>query len=237
VKASDLGFNLKTGHHNKNLTGTESAFLTILWVDHVGPENRISADALAACFAEKLSGNEISPEEREALGGHYWKDFPAFLSQIKRDVRRLQNHLLTRHDNIAVLSAAGPGGGYWIAESEKEASEFYDTFRKRGMTGLVKASRGKKAALIDMMQQLSFEFEDLVDKTFDGPVARRVGPPAAIDVVDAFLSKMTANPEQFADGLRKIGAKYGSVLLPKEHVKQLAAKAAELQQLVAGLGV
>jgi hypothetical protein len=236
MKLSDLGFS-KTGHHDKTLTVVESAFLSILWVDHVGHKNRISADALAACFDEKLSGKEIPPDEREALG-RYWRQVaPNALDAAKRIVRTLQNHLLVKHDHIAVLSAAGTEGGYWIAESDTETHEFYDTFRKRGMTGLVKASRGKKAALIDMMQQLSFEFEDLVDKTFDGPIARRVGPPAAIDVVDAFLSKMTANPEQFADGLRKIGAKYGSVLLPKEHVKQLAAKAAELQHLVAGLGV
>jgi len=238
MKLSDLGFDTKTGYHDKNLTDMESRFLSVLWTDHVGPENRISAEALAAAFDHILVfGDEVSPEEQERLGRLYRRLYPKCLDKRKRDVRALQNHLLTRHDHIPILSAAGNYGGYWLANDEAEAKAFYETFRKRGLTGLVKASRGKRAALVDMMQQLSFEFEDFVDKTFPGPVVRRADAPAPIEVVDAFLEKMTADPEKFADGLRKIGKKYGSVLLPKDQVKALAAKAAELNSLVASLEV
>ena len=124
------------------------------------------------------------------------------------------------------------------AENETEAAEFYDTFRKRGLTGLVKATRGKKAATVDIVQQLAFEFDDLVDQTGVTHMIRpRAGTPMPIEIVDAFLEKMTQNPQQFADGLRKIGAKYGSVLLPKERLHMIRSRVSELEDLVKSLGV
>ena len=138
-----------------------------------------------------------------------------------------------------MLSKAGKDGGYWIAENKEEADAFYATFRKRGLTGLVKASRGKQSAMVDLVTQLSFEFDDLVDKTdraSEIPARRNATP---IEVVDAFLKKMTENPEQYADGLRRIGDKYGSVLIPKKRYEDMITgirtKAAELQAMVASL--
>ena len=164
------------------------------------------------------------------------RKIPDVLEQLKRDIRTLHNHMLERHDQVPILSSAGVGGGYWIAETEAEAVAFYDTFRKRGLTGLRKASRGRKAALIDMLQQLSFEFDELTDKTdYAGFVRRSVETPTPIDVVDAFLERMMGNPEKFSDGLRKIGQKYGSVLLPKDRMLEIKAKAAELAAMMEGI--
>jgi hypothetical protein len=218
MKLEALGINPKTGRHRKNpMTLEEQAFLGILWVEHEGKENTISADDLAKAYEWKV---------------RTWSEH----EKVKREIRYLQNHLLVDH-NIPVLSMAGEGGGYWIAASESEAFEFYDTFRKRGLTGLVKASRGKQSAMVDMVAQLSFEFEDLVDKT--GIQTQRIvpkgGTPAPIEVVDAFLERMTRDPAKFADGLRKIGQKYGGVLLPKEKLVALRSEVARVQELVRSL--
>ncbi len=138
---------------------------------------------------------------------------------------------------IPILSKAGNDGGYWIAGTEEEAAEFYETFRKRGMTGLVKASRGKQASMVKMVTQLSFEFEDLVDKTgYTHMIRPAAGMPMPAEVVDAFLEKMTRNPEKFADDLRKIGQKYGSILLPKEKVLEMKRATERLRQMVENLG-
>jgi hypothetical protein len=238
MKLEDFGINPKTRIHNRNLTFVENRFLGILWIDHVGAENKISADALAVKFEYAMWGNEIKPEDLTTVIFLMLRDSPVIVNRRKRDVRYLQNHLLFDHKNIPLLSKAGTDGGYWIAESKEETEEFFQTYRKRGLTGLVKASRGKKAAMVDMMQQLTFEFEDMVDLTGGRLTARdKSGDdlPMAIEVVDAFLSKMLQDPEKFSDGLKKIGQKYGSVLLPKAQVKAMQAKAAELQELVASL--
>jgi len=233
MKLGDLGIDLKTGYHNKQLTAVESRFVGILWEDHVGKKNRLPADHFAVLFSGVKTTLSV-PQFLKILDRAGRRE----LERVKRDLRYIQNHLLREHSNIPVLSQAGPGGGYWIAESEAEAASFYDTFRKRGLTGLVKASRGKQSATVDMVQQLAFEFDELVDQAGATPMIRpRACAPMPVEIVDAFLERMTKNPEKFADGLRKIGAKYGSVLLPKERLHMIRSRVAELEDLVKSLGV
>ncbi|RLC21604.1 MAG: hypothetical protein DRH56_09410 [Deltaproteobacteria bacterium] len=228
MNLQDLGFT-KKGFHDARLTPVESRFLGILW-EHEGVRNAIPADILAVCF-------RFGCTEEQASYMRFNGEPPRrVLDKWKRDVRYMQNHILRWHNHAPVLSRAGSGGGYWLAESESEAEAFYDTFRRRGLTGLVKASRGRQAALVDMVSQLSFEFEELADMTPQcGPVWPRAETPTPVQVVDAFLERMLADPGKFADGLRKIGDKYGAVLLPRDHLAEVKAKAAELQQLITGV--
>lgn len=219
-----MGINPATKEHRKSpLTQHESAFLGVLWIDHVGMGNAMRGGDLARAYAARLGES----------ADH------GLLEEIKRDVRCLQNHLLCDH-NIPVLSKAGYGGGYWIAASDGEADQFYRTFRKRGLTGLVKASRGKQSAMVDIVTQLSFQFDEMDDKGLS-PHGKSVtfAVPTPIEVVDAFFKRMLENPEQYADGLRKIGDKYGSVLVPKGRfnamIRAMKAKTAEMQELVASL--
>ena len=250
MKLEDFGIDSKTGYHDRTLTHAENCFLGLLWIDYVGEENKIGADELAIRFHYALDGRMISERELPIMLEE-WRRARRGLDLLKRDVRRMHNHLLTQHEHAPILSKAGHGGGYWVADSEEEAARFYDTFRQRGLTGLVKASRGKKAVMVEMMTQLSFEFEDLIDRRegteaqrHKGPDVRdqmseirRDGAPAAIAVVDAFLERMLRNPERYSEDLKKIGAKFGSVLLPKKQVAAMQHKAAELQEILTGLTV
>lgn len=231
MRLEDLGINPKTGLHDKRLTPVESKFVGILWVNHVGEENAISADLLAIQF---FLGFALTVDE------FLLQHAKTTLEEWKRDVRYLQNHLLIEHDKVPIQSRAGRGGGYYIPDSTKESDRFYHQQRKRGMTGLMKAVRGKQADLVDVVQQMSFEFEELQDKTTPLTIKRErekmvSALPAPVEVVDAFLDRMLKDPEKFADGLRKIGKKYGSVLLPREQIAAMKAKAAELGRLVAEL--
>ena len=220
MRHKDYGISLD-GHHNKVLTPAESAFLSILWDDHYGAENKISGEELAGTWALRI------------LGLVNWT--PAIKSRWMRWMRLMQNHLLFDH-GLRVLSRSGSLGGYWIGETEEEAEKFYDTFRRRGLTGLRKATRGRQSVLVDVMQQVSFEFDELNDRTVTAapPLRPRINP-TPIEVVDAFLERMMGEPEKFADGLRKIGAKYGSVLLPKEVINRALVTAGELHDILAGL--
>lgn len=231
----DLGYDPKSGRHYPLLTSYESTFLGLFWLDHVGKENRIAADTLAVIFHFTLAGLEINEESIPDITRDVAKSNPVKLGRWKRDVRRLHNHLLIEHPNVPIFSSAGIYNGYFIGETETEANEFYYTFRKRGMTGLIKASRGKKAVLADMVQQLTFELDDLTGALPDAPVPS--GKSAPIEVVDALLEKMTRNPERFAGELRRLGKKFGSVLLPKDQLQEMMAKAAELQKMMAGISL
>lgn len=238
MKLEDFGIDSKTGHHNQTLTHAENCFLGLLWIDHAGEDNKISAGELAIKFKAALAGKVIQPDYISTLLKGYRQYAFKELSYLKRDVRRMHNHLLTQHEHTPILSKAGNGGGYWVAGSEEEAARFYDTFRQRGLTGLVKASRGKKAVMVEMMTQLSFGFEDLIDKTgYVWQLDEKIGAPTAMAVVDAFLEKMLSNPEKYAADIKKLGKKFGSVLLPQSQVTAMQHKAQELQTILSELTV
>lgn len=227
MRAMDYGYDLTTGYHNKLLTRAESVFAGILWAEHTNPECKAPAGYLASRFAFGVAGVKwirCGRAEKE---------------QWKREVRKMQNHLLHKHDNIPVLSKSGHGGGYWIAATEAEAAEFYHTFRQRGITGLVKATDGHKAALVEAVEQLVFEFEDISGVTALETTDRGAkNKGAAPEIVDSLLAKMTGEPEKFASSLRKIREKYfsGGVLLEKNSVIAMQQKTRELQKMVEALG-
>ena len=240
MKLSDFGLTTD-GAHNAQLTREENIFLGILWVDHVGEEDAISANELAIVFAQRRAGifsaGLNSEYERLELRrmGYLMKSTESHRRQLdrwKRDVRHMHNHLLNEHDHIPLLSRAGTGGGYWIAENEAELAAFYDAFRKRGLTGLVKASRGKKAVLVEMVSQLSFDFE-LEDKTDMQPVRPGSDVSMPVQVVDQFLERMLSQPERFAGDLQRISKKFGSVLFSKAQAQAMKHKIRELNELVA----
>ena len=225
MKTQDYGYNPKTMLHDKHLTRAEGVFVGILWVDYVGQENCIAGEDLAIMFAYGATGEAIM---YEAGTIEIWM----------RNVREMQNHILHKHDHIPVLSMAGPGGGYFIGANDEEVEKFYYAFRKRGMTGLIKATSGKKKAMVEAVEQLAFEFDDLVDKTM--PAARGLTTakgPIAGEIVDQLLAKMSLEPEKFADNLRKIREKYfsGGVLLDRTRIAAMKAKTRELQMIVADL--
>jgi len=235
MKLQDMGINPKDNAHNGRLTGFESAFVSTMW-DHCGHANRIPAAALAVRFYRRRMGYPVTPDEAAHIVKRY-NESPVMQAQLdewKRDVRRLHNHLVMSHEHLPIMSKAGRFGGYWLAETEDEAEAFFYSFRKRGMTGLVKASRGKKAAMTEIVEQLTFDFEELTDATgtiVSGPDTRGTSAPVA--VVDAFLKRMLENPDRYAAGLRMIGKKYGGVLLPRRQIDAMREKAAELSRLVA----
>ena len=241
MKLEDFGIS-RDGTHDARLTREENIFLGILWVDHVGEEDAIIADELAIIFAQRRAGifsaSLTSEWERVELKRLMFlmkstESHRRQLDRWKRDVRHMHNHLLNEHDHVPLLSKAGTGGGYWIAENEAELAAFYDAFRKRGLTGLVKASRGKKAVLVEMVSQLSFDFE-LDDKTEMQPVRPGSDVSMPVQVVDQFLERMLSQPERFAGDLQRISRKFGSVLFSKAQAQAMKHKIRELNDLMAG---
>jgi len=119
MKLSDLGIR-KDGTHDARLTREENIFLSILWVDHVGEVNAISADELAIIYAQRRQGIYTaglgSKLERAELKRLLYlmrstNSHRKQLDRWKRDVRHMHNHLLNQHDHVPILSRAGTGGG------------------------------------------------------------------------------------------------------------------------------
>jgi len=219
MKIEDMGIDPHTGEHTWELTKAEASMMAALLQHHM--ESKISAEELAVQWRERIG--YLRPS---------YKKYQQRIEIWKREVRSMVNHLVIDHDQ-PILSAAGPGGGYWIEENEAEADKFYESFRRRAMTGLTKAARGKQAVLADMVKQLTFEFEDL--KAARPALAAKLRPglePAPVVVVSSFLDKMTKNPERYANELKLIRDRFGMVLLPRDMFGQIQEVSHKLSGLL-----
>ena len=222
MEAKDMGYDVVGGTHDPNYTFLETALIQALG-DYIGADHKISAPNLAWVWAWPRDAERVHlPNVKE-------------LEKAKRDLRYMVNHLVIDHDQ-PILSKAGYQGGYWLADGEGEATEFYFRFRRRAMTGLTKAARGKKAALADMVTQLSFEFDEILQNS---PQPAKYLPkfewPTAAEIVTRTLDRMTADPERYAEALQHIHRKFKSVLMPKEKARALKETVARLGYLLKDL--
>ena len=220
MKAEDMGIDPHTGEHARAMTKAESAMMATLST-HQSKEVKISSEELAVEWRERMGYLRPSYSEYQRRI-EYWK----------RDVRAMVNHLVIDHDQ-PILSKAGCDGGYWIAANQTEVDMFYETFRRRAMTGLTKAARGKQAVLADMVKQLTFEFDELkaARPALAGKVRPQIHEPAPVVMVSTFLDKMTKEPEKYAMELKLLRDKFGKVLLPRDMFGEIQ----HLSQRLSGL--
>jgi hypothetical protein len=214
LSSSDLGFK-PDGRHSRMLTSIEGACVDVLGK---GRNNAVSAVILS----EQI--------------------FDPFFDRIelaKRDVRRLVNHLIIEHD-LPILSNAGKTGGYWIAGSPEEVEGFHHAFYKRAMTGLLKASRGKKGAFVNMVDQATLFFDD-PDKL--GVSLGRLNLakdknkiPAFVQMVTRGLEKIKKDPQKYAAEIRKIQDRYGDVFMPKDKIIELKRATDKVHALLKDVG-
>ena len=217
MKAEHMGINIEKNKHDPAFTWAEATMMGIM-ANHIGKDDKISAGDLLLRFKDEIFF---------AYGAND-NDRPNIRL---RDMRYLVNHLIIDHDQ-AIMSKAGLRGGYWIAGSKEEMDEFYDTFRKRAMTGLTKAARGKKAVMVSIVKQLAFEFDELKATRKPALVKPYGYESAPVAVVTAFLDKMTKEPEKFDEEIRLLREKFGKVLMPQETFVKIQSLSEELTALL-----
>jgi len=220
MKDESMGIDTESGAHDPALTGVEAAMLAVLGA-YTSAAYKISAASLAAQFYEKVLGYRPTLMELQQN-----------IDRWKRNVRYMVNHLIIDH-NQPIISKAGAQGGYWIAQTKLEVDEFYGTFRKRAMTGLTKAARGKKAVMASIVKQLVFEFDEIKGAERPALVKPYDYESAPLAVMTAFLDKMTKEPEKFEHELRILRDKFGKVLMPKEDFGRIQSLSKQLTEVLA----
>ena len=206
---ADLGIDKRTGVHSPELTGIESDCVDIL-------QGRGCGRIAAICAADLAA--------RLGLDGE----------RGTRDLRTLVNHLIMTH-SLPIMCEAGGGGGYYLAGDPDETERFKATFRRRAMTGLVKASRGSKAAYVDMMYQYTLGFDD--PETHAAIERLRLQPdedpvPAWVQLVTKLLDRLSSDPKRYAAEIRRLQESHGDIFVPRDKVMTLKEKTAEFQRLL-----
>lgn len=138
---------------------------------------------------------------------------------------------------IPICCRPGRGGGYFIPASELEIERMYLEFYRRGMTGLVKGTRARKATYIDAIAQMAFGFDEdervLEMRRQAGDI--ETGPPAWAQVATRMLDRITQDPERYRTELDFIRERYGDIFLPRERVRKIREAASELVKLTEGI--
>jgi hypothetical protein len=208
ITDADLGIDGAT--HSKILTHLERACLNVLERAAQGRDASMSADLLALNLFTSATDTE------------------------KRNVRHLVNHLIISH-KLPIMSAAGPGGGYFLPLTKGEEEEVYHNRRKRAMTGLLKMSRGRKGSYVDNIEQLSFWFDEP-----EGAAALerlKIVPdrdpvPVWLKLVTRFLDKLDRDPQRYAIEIEQLQKQFGSIFIPRTLLDQLRKQANEQVELL-----
>lgn len=214
MRDADLGIN-DFGKHDAQLTSIEQNCLDKLQQRGYGKAAAISANDLA--WATGFGSHDA-----------------AALEANKRELRHIINHLIITH-GLPIICQAGLGGGYYLASNPSEVEANYQAFHRRAMTSLLKASRGRKGAYVDMVSQLTLGFDDpeqqaALERLRLTPEADPV--PAWVQLMTRFLDRLAADPEGNAEAIRRIQKEYGTIFVEKQTMKRLKEETAKFQTLL-----
>lgn len=158
------------------------------------------------------------------------------LETCKRRVRKAVNALIIKH-GIPICCEPGLGGGYYLPASDAEVEFNHSRFHKRAMTGLVKATRARKAAYADAVIQLTLGFEREARAIMEasGKDAEEEGPPPWVSVVTGLISQVRGDPEKYAAEIKQIQDECGDIFVRRDKVREIKRLTAELNSVLSGL--
>jgi len=189
-------------------------------------------------YVGRLSSNDLA----NAIYSIYWdmaspnetEELHRF-DTCKRRVRSAVNSLIIVH-GISIMCRAGVGGGYYLPATKEEVEENSKSFHRRAMTGLVKESRGRKAAYADAMIQLTLGFEGEAEgyrELTGGPAED--GPPAWVSVVTGLLEQVKGDPAKYAAEIKRLQEQFGDIFVRRDRVEKLKELSGELSRVLEGL--
>jgi len=185
-----------------------------------GRAGSLSANTLAAVVSPLLWDDGVKSRDR--------------VESAKRRVRKVVNQLIIQH-GIPICCEPGMGGGYYLPARDEDVELNHTRFHKRAMTGLVKATRARKAAYADAVIQLTLGFEDAARQVRLAAGAEELddaGPPAWVKVVTGLLEQFRGDPERYAAEIRAIQDEYGDIFVRRDQVARIRALSAEMLSLV-----
>jgi hypothetical protein len=160
------------------------------------------------------------------------------LESSKRRVRKAVNALIIVH-GVSIMCRAGSGGGYYLPATTADVEENHGSFHKRAMTGLIKASRGRKAAYADAMVQLTLGFESEAEAYREMLIGASTpaedGPPAWVSVVSGLLQQVKGDPAKYAAEIKRIQDEFGDIFVRRDQVAKIKQLTTELNKALEGL--
>lgn len=169
---------------------------------------------------------KLLQELTKAAGKNNAISAPALSQRLDITSRRLRtiiNHLIIDHHLPIGSSAGRDNHGYFMISTEAEATEFYQLFRSRGMTGLVKASRIEDVSLLEMSFQLTLDFYRDDEKI-----------PGAVEAVTKLMKLFNKNPQQYSQEIKAMKTEILPLMVDRKKMEEINQAAQNLADLTGG---
>lgn len=141
----------------------------------------------------------------------------------ERRLRERINHLIIEHLIPIGTCARHKYSGYFLIATKEERLEFRNTFRKRGITGLIKAARVDKSSLLETSLQLTLDHYLTGEKI-----------PGFGAAMSKMLGIIRSDPEKYADEINAFQADAAPLLVDRARMAEINQKSKELQRLTEG---
>ena len=154
-------------YRGEKLTETETAVMRIM-ENHKGPLQAISMTRLA-----KLTG----------IG--------------ERRLRGIINHLILTHSIPILSSTQRRVSGYYLCREKEEVRRFNRAFKKRAITGLLKAASVNRSSLLEVANRLAFDY-------YRAQPGERRKVPGMDRVVSNYLRHLRENSDMYREEIERL---------------------------------
>lgn len=115
----------------------------------------------------------------------------------QRRLRGIINHLILTHSVPILSSTQRRVSGYYLCREKEEVHRFNRAFKRRAVTGLLKAASVNKSSLLEVANRLAFDYYRAHSHDTEKV-------PGMFNVVSRYLQHIRENPELYQKEIRQL---------------------------------
>jgi len=123
----------------------------------------------------------------------------------QRRLRGIINHLILTHAVPILSSTQRSVSGYYLCREKNEVQRFNRAFKKRAITGLLKAASVNRSSLLEVANRLAFDYYRVQTKK-----SEKI--PGMTKVVNRYLQHIKANPKLYQREIQQLKEDFQRIL-------------------------
>ncbi len=131
------------------------------------------------------------------------KDLAALTDIGQRRLRGVINHLILTHSVPVLSSTQRSVSGYYLCRDNDEVHRFNRAFKRRAVTGLLKAASVNRSSLLEVANRLAFDY-------YQAHSAEKI--PGMVKVVSRYLQHIKENPKLYQKEIQQLRDDFQAIL-------------------------
>ena len=123
----------------------------------------------------------------------------------QRRLRGIINHLILNHSAPIISSTQRRVSGYYLCREKGEVHRFNRAFKRRAITGLLKAASVNRSSLLEVANKLAFDYYRMHS-------AQSQKIPGMMSVVSRYLQYIKENPKLYQKEIKRLKEDFQKIL-------------------------